>query len=179
MTIAVRPATPDDAEAIAAIYRPSVEGVISFEETPPDAAEMARRMAETAARYPYFVAVLDGRVAGYAYAGAFRARAAYRWAVETTVYVDEATQRRGVGRTLLEALLAELEARGFVTALAIIALPNAGSVALHEALGFGAIGVERGVGWKHGRWHDVGVWQRELARPPDRPSDLIGLFNSA
>jgi phosphinothricin acetyltransferase len=162
--IAVRRARPGDAVAIAAIYAPHVtDGVVSFELTPPDAAEVARRMADGGARYPWLVAEDDGPVLGYAYASAFRARAAYDWAVETTVYIATAAQGRGVGRSLYDALLAELIRAGFTQAVAVIALPNDASVRLHERLGFAPVGVNPAIGYKHGRWIDVGIWQRALA----------------
>ncbi|WP_375428064.1 arsinothricin resistance N-acetyltransferase ArsN1 family B [uncultured Sphingomonas sp.] len=162
--IRVRPARTDDAVAIAAVYAPYVtDGVISFELDPPDAAEMARRMAAGGARHPWLVAEEDGHVLGYAYASAFRTRAAYDWAVETTVYLADDAQGRGVGRALYEELLARLTKAGFTQAVAIIALPNDPSVRLHERLGFALVGVNPAIGWKHDRWIDVGIWQRALA----------------
>ncbi|WP_375402680.1 arsinothricin resistance N-acetyltransferase ArsN1 family B [uncultured Sphingomonas sp.] len=161
----VRPARPDDAAAaIAAVYAPYVtDGVISFELDPPDAVEMARRMAAGETRHPWLVAEEAGAVVGYAYASAFRARAAYDRAVETTVYVAADAHGRGVGRALYDALLARLTEAGFTQAVAVIALPNDASVRLHERLGFVPIGVNPAVGYKFGRWIDVGVWQRALA----------------
>lgn len=162
MAVLIRPATADDAGAIAAIYRPYVETTrISFEEVPPDVAEMSRRMSDV--RHPWLVAELDGRVVGYASTSALRDRAAYRWSVETGLYLEPPAQGRGVGRALLSEHLRILERRGFVTAIAGISLPNAVSVALHEKLGFMLSGVERGVGFKLGLWVDVGRWQRDLA----------------
>lgn len=167
----VRPSRPDDARAIAAVYAPYVtDGVVSFEADPPDAAEMARRMAEGGGLYPWLVAEIDGRMAGYAYAGPFRVRAAYLWAVETTVYVARAAHGRGVGRALYAALLDMLTRQGFTEAVGVIALPNGPSVRLHERSGFRLVGVNERVGWKHGRWVDVGVWQRALATPGDPPA---------
>lgn len=169
--IQVRPVTPDDAAAIAAVYAPYViDGVISFELEPPEAAEMARRMMAGGDLHPWLVAEADGAVVGYAYASPFRARAAYAWAVETTVYVAADAQERGVGRALYAELLDRLTRQGFTQAVGIIALPNDASVALHERLGFRFVGVNERVGWKRGRWIDVGVWQRALAEPDDPPS---------
>jgi phosphinothricin acetyltransferase len=162
----VRIARPDDAAAVAAVYAPYVtDGVISFELDPPDAGEMARRMRAGGVRHPWLIAEEDGRLLGYAYSSAFRARAAYNWAVETTVYVAADAQGRGVGRGLYEELLARLTRAGFTQAIAVIALPNDPSVRLHERLGFAPIGVNPAVGYKHGRWIDVGMWQRSLAVP--------------
>ena len=165
----IRPARPDDAPAIAAIYAPHVtDGVASFEAEAPDAGEIARRMAAADGRFPWLVAD-DGAVLGYAYASAYAERAAYQWAVETTVYVADVAHGRGVGRELYTALLAALRAQGFTEAIARIALPNGASVGLHEALGFRHIGTVERIGWKQGRWVDVGMWQCPLATPDGPP----------
>lgn len=148
----IRPATPADAPAIAAIYAPIVEGTaISFEEVAPSAGEIARRMAALVPDHPYLIAEADGAVAGYAHAGPHRARSAYRFSVDVTVYVDAAARRTGTGRALYDALLARLRADGRHRAYAGIALPNTGSVGLHEALGFRHVGTFREVGFKLGR----------------------------
>lgn len=174
--IAVRAAVPADADAIAAIYAPHVlAGVATFEEDPPHAGAMARRMAAGDGVHPWLVATTDAAieagVIGYAYAAPFHPRAAYGWTVETTVYVADAAQRRGAGRLLMQALVATLAAQGFVHAVARIALPNDASVALHEAAGFHCAGVQRAVGYKHGRWIDVGLWQRALAAMTSGPKE--------
>jgi phosphinothricin acetyltransferase len=163
----IRDADPDrDAAACAAIYAPSVsDGVASFEEEPPTAEEMAQRMRATSERYPWLVAEIDGQPAGYAYATEHRWRPAYRWTVDVTVYVDAAQHRRGVGRALYGALLDLLRRQGFYTACAGITLPNAGSVGLHEAMGFTLVGVYEAVGYKHGAWRSVGWWQTRLREP--------------
>lgn len=167
----VRPATADDAAAIAAIYAPHVlAGTASFETQAPDAAEIARRMMAGGGLYPWLACTDGDRLLAYAYAGPHQSRAAYRWTVETTVYVAEAEQRRGAGRRLYAALLDTLTAQGFTQAMARIALPNPGSAALHERLGFTGVGVERAVGWKQDRWVDVGLWQRPLAAPGHPPA---------
>lgn len=159
----VRVASEDDAEVIAGIYAPYVlETAISFEETPPSPEEVAGRIAATLAFYPYLVFAEEGVVIGYAYAGAHRAREAYRWSADVTVYAASGMQRRGVGRTLYRVLLAALRQQGLHSAFAGIALPNAASVALHEAMGFTHLGVYREVGFKHGAWHDVGWWRLPL-----------------
>ncbi len=171
--IALRAATLGDAAAIAAIYAPHVlGGVVSFEVEPPDAAAIAARMAASDGFYPWLVAARKGEVLGYAYASKFRERAAYRFAVETSIYVADAAQRQGVGRTLYAALLATLRAQGFVQAIGGIALPNPASVALHEGLGFDHAGTYREIGYKHGQWIHVGIWQCPLNPPaaaPDEP----------
>jgi len=163
MSVGIRLAHDADAEAIAAIYRPIVETTaISFETDAPDAAEIRQRVADTLPVYPWLVCDIDGEVAGYAYATKHRVRAAYRWSVDTSVYIDEARRRLGVGRGLYQSLFAILAAQGFVNAFAGIALPNPGSVGLHEAVGFAPLGVYRRVGFKFGEWRDVGWWQLAL-----------------
>ena len=170
--IHVRPARPDDAPAIAAIYAPHVNGgIASFEIEAPDDTEMARRMAASNGLHPWLVAEADA-VLGYAYASSYAAREAYRWAVETTIYLAPGAQGKGIGRTLYTALLATLRAQGFTEAIAKIALPNPASVALHEALGFRHVGTVERIGWKHGRWVNVGVWQGALAEPATQPTEL-------
>jgi L-amino acid N-acyltransferase YncA len=167
----VRAATGHDAGAICAIYAPVVrDTVISFEAQPPDAAEIRRRMHGTAARLPWLVAETGQGLAGYAYATPFRGRDAYRWSVETSVYVAAPMRRRGAARGLYVCLLAELRRLGYVSAYAGIALPNDASVALHESLGFTAIGVFPAAGHKHGRWVDVGWWALGLRPPPPVPA---------
>jgi phosphinothricin acetyltransferase len=167
----VRPATPDDAAAVQAIYARVVTGsVASFEETPPSVDEIARRML-AAPRRPWFAAVREGVVVGYAYAAAHRARPAYRWSVETSVYLAEPERGRGTGRALYVRLLDELRGLGYVTAFAGVALPNDASVGLHEAVGFRPVGAFRQVGHKNGAWHDVGWWQLALTPAPAEPPE--------
>ncbi len=169
----VRPATDADATAIAAIYAPYVlETVISFETEPPTPAEMAARIAASPA-HPWLVAEAGGAIVGYAYAGPHAARPAYRWSVNTSVYVDGARLRAGVGALLYQTLLPILRRQGFRSAFAGIALPNEASVGLHEAMGFAPLGVYRDVGFKLGRWVDVGYWRLELAAPDSPPREPI------
>ena len=170
----IRVATPDDAEAIAAIYAPIVrDTVISFETVPPAVDEMRSRIVATLRRFPWLVSEDgQGRVDGYAYASSHRDRAAYQWSADTTAYVRADARGRGVGGRLYVSLLARLAELGYFQAFAGIALPNAASVALHESVGFEPIGVYRRVGFKHGAWHDVGWWQRKL-REPEVPSPPI------
>ncbi|MBD9499500.1 N-acetyltransferase family protein [Pseudomonas sp. PDM17] len=172
MPIEIRQARPEDAPAVQLIYAPIVAGTaISFEEVPPTIEEMRQRIVSTLQNYPYLVAERDGRLVGYAYASQHRARAAYRWAVDVTVYIAEGERRAGVGRSLYAALLPILAKQGFNAAYAGIALPNAGSVGLHEQLGFRHIGTFPQVGFKLGRWHDVGYWRLELGTPSNSPND--------
>jgi phosphinothricin acetyltransferase len=166
----IRLARADDAAAVQRIYAPFVrDTAVSFELAPPGVEEMRARIAKTLPRYPWLVLDEGGEVIGYVYAGAHRERPAYAWSVDTTVYVDAAHRRRGVGRALYASLFAVLALQGFHNAFAGIALPNPGSVGLHEALGFRPIGVYREVGYKLSRWHDVGWWQRELREQASAP----------
>lgn len=176
MAAQIRLAHPLDAEAIAAIYRPFVKTTaISFETVPPGREEMGRRIAETLVSYPWLVCELGGQVVGYAYATQHRVRAAYQWSVDTSVYVDEKHWRSGVGRGLYASLFSILAAQGFFNAFAGIALPNPASVALHESVGFEAIGVYRRVGYKFGAWHDVGWWQLLLKAQEASPAEPLDL----
>lgn len=159
----VRAALADDAGRCAEIYAPFVtDGWVSFELTPPDATEMASRIAAYGGSHAWLVAEHGGQVLGYAYGSPHRTREAYATSCDVAVYVDPAFARQGLGRALYETLLPQLRDRGFHAAFAGIALPNPGSIALHEAMGFEALGVYREVGWKLGGWRDVGWWQRLL-----------------
>jgi len=161
----IRAATVADAGAIAAIYAPHVlGGIATFETDPPDPAGIARRMTATA--HPWLVVEADGIVAGYAYASPFHPRAAYARTAETSIYLADSAQGRGIGRALYAALLDALAAGAHAQAIARIALPHPASVRLHEALGFCAAGVLARVGWKFDRWIDVGFWQRGLNDQP-------------
>jgi L-amino acid N-acyltransferase YncA len=167
----VRPATEADAAACAEIYAPYVtDSVISFELEAPSAKEMAARIAGA---IEWVVLEDDGRVVGYAYAGPFAPRAAYRWAAEVSVYLERGRERRGGGRALYEELLRRLTQRGYLMAIAGMTLPNPASEGLHRALGFEPVGVYRRIGYKHGAWHDVAWTQRKLspgAEPPAEPT---------
>jgi L-amino acid N-acyltransferase YncA len=172
MAYDIRPAVAADAAEIAAIYAPVVEhGVASFEESPPDAAELRRRMLAEP-RLPWLVAVDGDRIAGYAYASRHKPRAAYRWSADVSVYIGPDHHRRGVGRALYGRLIPEVRSLGYVSLFAGIALPNPASVGLHEAMGFRPLGVYRRVGFKHGGWRDVGWWQLVpdgVPVPPEEP----------
>ena len=172
MSVAIRPAREADAAAIAAIYRPYVETTrISFEESAPHAEEMALRMQSPL--HPWLVAEEDGRIIGYASSSPYHRRPAYRWTVETSIYVAQGAHGVGVGRTLLTALIELLTRQGFVTAIAAIALPNPVSIALHERLGFAPAGTYRGAGFKLDEWADVSLWQRDLAPRSATPSEPL------
>ncbi|HLZ79066.1 MAG TPA: GNAT family N-acetyltransferase [Sphingomonas sp.] len=168
----VRAVSPDDASAIAAIYRPYVtDTVITFELDPPDAAEFRKRIMQVTATHPWLVAALDGRVVGYAYGSTYRTRPAYRWVAETGIYLDGTAHGHGIGRALYTALLDELTRRGFVAAMGVMTAGNPASNALHERLGFRHVGTQPGIGFKHGAWHDVVFWQRDLAPRLDDPPE--------
>ena len=163
----VRSATAADAAAVAAIYNHHVAGtIVTFEEDPVPVAEMARRIIEVLPAMPWLVWETAGVVAGYAYAAPWKTRSAYRFTAESTVYVDETRVGLGIGRGLYEPLLDDLRDRGFHAVVGVIALPNAASVALHERLGFAKVGHFPAVGWKLGRWIDVGYWQLQLRTGP-------------
>jgi phosphinothricin acetyltransferase len=167
----IRHALPADANAIAEIYGAVVRSSpISFEVDPPSADEMAGRMAAVQAYAPWLVLEREGAVAGYAYASRHRDRAAYQWSVDVSVYVHAAHRRGGVGRALYTSLLSLARLQGFYVAHAGITLPNDGSVALHESLGFRPVGVFRAVGYKLGAWHDVGWWRLALRPPSSEPA---------
>ena len=181
----LRDAVPEDAPAIAALYAPFVtDTTVTFEEHPPDATEIARRIGEVQSLgLPWLIAAApadapaapdrgtaqtDGgtweptALLGYAYATPWRSRRGYRYSVEVTVYVTPAAHRRGVGRALYASLFARLTAAGYHAAMAGIALPNPASVALHEAMGMTQVAHFRETGFKFGRWVDVGYWERVL-----------------
>ncbi len=161
-----------DAAACAAIYAPYVaDGVASFEAVAPDAGEMGRRITAWAATHAFLVSERDGRVTGFAYACPHRERAAYRWSADVSVYVAGSAHRSGVGAELYRSLLDLLRRQGIRRVHAGVTLPNPASVGLHEAFGFVPVGVYRKVGYKFGRWHDVGWWQLDLA--PDEPVDAV------
>jgi L-amino acid N-acyltransferase YncA len=169
--VTVRAATTSDAAAIADIYRHYVvETVVSFEETPPTAAEFEARMLATP-RLPWLVAVRADAVVGYCYASRHRARASYRWSADVSVYVAPSERGHGVGRLLYGELLPLVRSLGYVSVFAGIALPNDASVGFHEAFRLTPVGVYRNVGFKHNAWRDVGWWQLTFSDPPEQPAE--------
>ncbi len=162
MNTLIRPARGADAEALARIYNPYIrETVITFEEDAVSAADMAARVAQVnGLSLPWLVVERSGRVVGYSYATRWKVRSAYRLSTETAVYLEPESCGQGIGSQLYAQLLAELHDRGIHIALAGIALPNAPSIALHERLGFRKVGQLVEIGFKLGRWVDVGYWQR-------------------
>ncbi|MCY6383334.1 GNAT family N-acetyltransferase [Hoeflea prorocentri] len=174
MTYTLRDATFSDLENITEIYRDSVEnGVATYELTPPNLEEMTRRFEALKEQgYPFIVAD-DGRGAlfGYAYAGAYRTRPAYRWTVEDSIYLPQSARGRGIGKALLGLLVARCEALGFRQMVAIIGGPEPASVALHASLGFEHIGTMHATGYKFGRWLDTAIMQIALGTGQDTHPD--------
>ena len=188
MSVRLRAATTADAAGVQAIYAPFVRDTeISFELEIPGVDEMARRLAEIGARFPWLVAV-EGPpdaeiVLGYAYATVWRTRTAYRFTAETAIYVDSAHHRRGLARALYGALFELLARQGIRRIVAGITLPHPASVALHEAFGFRPVGTFHACGFKNARWWDVGFWERELlptdlSSPPE-PRDVRAVLAEA
>lgn len=174
MSIHIRIATIEDAEAILAIYRPIVEQtVISFEFAPPTHEEMERRITTTLPNYPWLVAEQDGDILGYVYGSRHSERAAYQWSANVSVYVAAAARRRGIGRALYTSLFELLRLQGIYSVYAGITLPNEGSVGIHEAMGMRLVGVYELVGHKMGGWYDVGWWQMPLRERTGAPQPLI------
>ncbi|ADG76341.1 Phosphinothricin acetyltransferase [Cellulomonas flavigena DSM 20109] len=180
LPVRVRDATVADAAACAAVYAPYVrDTTVSFEAEPPTTAQMADRITASLATHAWLVAELPtgspgaGRVVGYAYAAPYAARAAYRWACGTSVYLEPGRRRTGAGRALYTALLERLAALGYRQAVAGYTEPNPASAGLHASLGFEVVGTLRGVGHKHGAWRDVTLVQRPLgdgSRTPPAPT---------
>ncbi|MFC7527866.1 GNAT family N-acetyltransferase [Actinoplanes sp. GCM10030250] len=172
MPLSIRDATPEDAAACAAIYRPYVlDTAITFETDPPTAAEMSSRIIAASRTHAWLVAVLQDQIIGYAYAGPFAARPAYRWSCEVSVYLETGRRRTGAGRALYQALLPRLVERGFLVAVAKTTQPNVASMGLHAALGFQPVGVHPRIGYKHGTWHDVAITQLQLTAAPTPPAE--------
>jgi L-amino acid N-acyltransferase YncA len=163
----IRPAAADDCAAISDIYNYYVlNTVVTFEEQPVSAQEMQLRIEEVQQNYPWLVWQEEGKVIGYAYAGRWKPRSAYRYTVESSIYLDPACFGKGIGKKLYSQLIAELRLMKIHGVIGGIALPNERSIRLHEGLGFKNIGCFREVGWKHGRWVDVGYWELFLEMIP-------------
>ena len=170
----IRRADVADAEAVRAIYAPFItDSATSFEAVVPDLAEMQRRLQAGGDQYPWLVFERDRTVLGYAYASMHRARKAYQWSAEVSVYIHSDAHRCGVGRALYTALFDLLRRQRFVNAFAGVTLPNASSVGLHESFGFVPVGVFKQIGFKFGQWHDVGWWHLRLREDPQPQSDPL------
>jgi L-amino acid N-acyltransferase YncA len=165
----IRQATEADAPALLKIYTPYVESTaVSFEAAVPTVEDFAARIGKSLSKWQYLVAECDGELAGYAYGSTHRERAAYRYSVEVSAYLDQRFHRQGIGSALYRQLFEDLIARGYCTAFAGITLPNDASVGLHRSVGFEPIGVFRRIGWKFDRWHDVAWMQRTLRERPSQ-----------
>ncbi|HEU0034491.1 MAG TPA: GNAT family N-acetyltransferase [Kofleriaceae bacterium] len=170
----IRAVGEDDFVAIASITNHYIATTaIHFAYEPIEARELWAGWAAGARRYPWLVATEGGEVVGFAKAGPWRDRSAYRWTTEVGLYLAPGAVGRGLGRALYTDLLDELARRKFRSAIAGIALPNEPSIRLHRAFGFESVGIVRDAGFKLGRWHDVEFWQKRFAVGPDRP-DLVG-----
>jgi L-amino acid N-acyltransferase YncA len=170
----IRRANAADAEAIRAIYAPFItDSATSFEAEVPDVAEMASRIQAYASTHPWLVFERDGETVGYAYASPHRARKAYQWSAEVSVYIDARAHRVGIGRALYTALFELLRKQRYVNAFAGITLPNASSVGLHESMGFVPVGVFKQIGFKFDQWHDVGWLHLRLRDDPRPASDPL------
>ncbi|KXG88104.1 GNAT family N-acetyltransferase [Agrobacterium bohemicum] len=170
--VTIRPCEEGDIAAITEIYRHAVlHGTASFEIEPPSADTMIeRRQALIAGGFPYVVAEVEGTVAGYAYAGAHRARPAYGATVEDSIYVDPERKGLGIGKTLLLSLIDEATVRGFRQMVAVVGdADNAASIGVHRAAGFEMVGTLKSIGWKHGRWLDIVLMQRPLGEADTTP----------
>lgn len=168
MSRTIRPATPDDAAACAAIYAPYVhDTAITFEVEAPTTPEMAQRIAAAWAQHAWLVLTEDGTVRGYAYGAPFATRAAYAWSCEVSVYLETGLRRSGAGRALYEELFTVLQGRGLRRLVAGITLPNEASTGLHRSMGFTDVGTFTEIGFKLGRWWDVHRMQRPLGDPAD------------
>jgi len=176
MASTIRFATQKDAGQIVEIYAPFCVGTpVSFETEPPSLALMRQRINKTLKVFPWLVSEHEGQILGYAYASRHRERAGYRWSVDVSVYVREGHRRKGLGRALYSSLFAILRLQGFYNIVAGISLPNPASVTLHESMGMRRVGVYRGIGFKCGKWHDVGWWQLALRAQdgePEEPREL-------
>lgn len=170
MSPTIRLATLEDAAQIQAIYAPYCRTPISFEAEPPSVEDMRGRLAKVLEQYPWLVCEDGGDILGYAYAGRHRERAAYLWSVDTSIYIRQGRERRGIGRALYTSLLTMLPLQGYVNAYAGATLPNPASVGLHEAMGFQLVGVYHQVGYKYGSWHDVAWFERPLQPRSSEPA---------
>ena len=156
----IRKVKPEDAHDIALIYNHYIENsTITFETSPVTTEDMANRIADISGKYPFFVYEESGIVVGYCYAASWKKKAAYNKTVESTVYIDKDFQGKGIGRALMNKLINELKERSFHAVIACITIPNPSSVKLHEELGFRQVSEFKEVGYKFGKWLDVGDWE--------------------
>jgi phosphinothricin acetyltransferase len=169
----IRIASVEDAQSVLDIYAPYCSTPITFEIEPPSLQEMQRRIAKSLKHHIWLVALEAEEVIGYAYANQFRERLAYRWSVETSLYVRMDRQKMGVGRALYQYLFEVLKKQGYIVAAAGITLPNPASVKLHEQFGFRQVGLSENIGYKNGAWHNVGLFQRQLSELVTEPKEPL------
>ncbi len=172
--ISLRLATVADANQLLAIYTPYVtDTTITFEYEVPTVEEFAKRISNTLQKFPYYVAVVDGEIAGYSYASSFRTRAAYDWAVETTIYIRQDFRGYGIGSMLYSALEETLKTQGILTMLACVAYPNPPSVAFHEKVGFRRVGLFSKSGYKLGQWIDIVWMEKHIGAHDEKPLPVV------
>ncbi|MDD4844445.1 MAG: GNAT family N-acetyltransferase [Anaerotignum sp.] len=172
--ISLRLATGADAKQLLAIYAPYVtDTTVTFEYEVPTVEEFAKRISNTLQKFPYYVAVVDGEIAGYSYASSFRARAAYDWAVETTIYIRQDFRGYGIGSMLYSALEETLKTQGILTMLACVAYPNPPSVAFHEKVGFHRVGLFSKSGYKLGQWIDIVWMEKHIGAHHENPLPVV------
>jgi L-amino acid N-acyltransferase YncA len=168
-SLTIRQAAESDAQPLLTIYAPYVESTaVSFETAVPSVDDFTARIAKSLSKWQFLVAERDGAIAGYAYGSTHRERAAYRYSVEVSAYLDPRFHRQGIGSALYRRLFDELIARGYCTAFAGVTLPNDASIGMHQSVGFEMVGVFKRVGWKFDRWHDVAWMQRTLLERPQQ-----------
>ncbi|GBF32375.1 phosphinothricin N-acetyltransferase [Desulfocucumis palustris] len=174
----IRLAAINDAEQILGIYSPYVENTaISFEISSPSLEEMEKRIQRLSTNYPWIVFEDGNQILGYAYASAHHERAAYRWAVDVSIYVKQNSRGGGIGKALYSSLLSILRLQGYYNAYAIITMPNDASVGIHEYFGFRKAAQFSNVGYKFGKWHDVGWWELFLEQHDANPEEPLAISN--
>ena len=171
----IRFATPKDSAALLRIYAQYIETPVTFEYVLPSEREFATRIADISSFYPYLVHEADGNITGYAYAHRHMERTAYQWNAELSVYLDQSATSRGLGKTLYRVLMEMLVLQRVRTVYGCVTLPNAGSEGLHASLGFRLLGVYRNAGYKDGRWHDVGWFEKQIAPYGPDPEPIMPL----
>ena len=170
----IRPVTPADAKGILIIYAPYIESTsFTFETEVPSVEEFAERIRTYLINWPWLVCEVDGMIAGYAYATKYRERTAYQWCTESSIYIHDDYQKMGIAKALYDALFCILKKQGFRNVYAVINLPNERSVAFHESCGFEYFATYEKVGYKLGKWKNVGWWKLSINEYPDEPAPPV------
>jgi phosphinothricin acetyltransferase len=173
----IRLVTEADYAGMLEVYKPNVlNTAITFEYEVPSLEEYSKRIDNIISHYPCFVCVQNGVIAGFAYAGLFRVKDAYQWSAESTIYVSENFQGKGIARVLYDVLLSTLELQGFVNVYAAVTLPNLPSEKLHTFMGFAEIGLFEKIGFKHGKWHDLKWYEMYLTEHPKNPTPPVSIY---